>query len=183
MDNEWAGIPWWCILRVISCIALPGTPARVICCWRARTRAASLFHLTVEDFGDDVNLSLSKTASADALSLRHRDERKRERRERGGRAGHDGRIQRGESGDFVALVGERRKHGQLMGDFYKRWADGAGKVEKVEALRQAQLDLLLGKARVQGDGSNRGVETEGPAPAGYAHPYYWAAFVLMGNWR
>jgi CHAT domain-containing protein len=73
--------------------------------------------------------------------------------------------------------------GQLMGDFYKRWAEGAGKVTKVEALRQAQLDLLLGKARAQGDGSNRGVEPEGPAPAGYAHPFYWAPFVLMGNWR
>jgi CHAT domain-containing protein len=42
--------------------------------------------------------------------------------------------------------------GKLMGDFYKWWADGAGKVAKVNALRQAQLDLLLGKASAQGDG-------------------------------
>jgi CHAT domain-containing protein len=73
-----------------------------------------------------------------------------------------------------------------MGDFYKRWADGAGKVTKVEALREAQLDLLLGKARPTGDGNDRGValsKTEGPAVARYTHPYYWAPFVLMGNWR
>ena len=73
-----------------------------------------------------------------------------------------------------------------MGDFYKRWAEGAGKVTKVEALRQAQLDLLLGRAKVQDDGSDRGFGTGksvNAAPTGYTHPFYWAPFVLMGNWR
>jgi CHAT domain-containing protein len=76
--------------------------------------------------------------------------------------------------------------GELMADFYQRWASGAGKVQKVEALRQSQLDLLLGKAKPQGDGSGRGFavsEPRGEAPAGFAHPYYWAPFVLMGNWQ
>jgi CHAT domain-containing protein len=76
--------------------------------------------------------------------------------------------------------------GLLMGDFYKRWAEGAGKVTKVEALRQAQLDLLLGKTKAQGNGNDRGFGGAKPqpaAPAGYSHPYYWAPFVLMGNWK
>jgi CHAT domain-containing protein len=78
--------------------------------------------------------------------------------------------------------------GELMADFYCRWAAGAGKVEKVEALRRARLDLLQGKANVKGimqrDANDRGLSThtsDEPAPQGFAHPSYWAPFVLMGN--
>ncbi len=50
----------------------------------------------------------------------------------------------------------------LMSDFYSRWlahaADG-----KAESLRQAQLALLQ--------------------KADYAHPFYWAPFVLIGNFQ
>ena len=67
--------------------------------------------------------------------------------------------------------------GELMADFYRRWATGAGKVQKVEALHQAQLDMLLGKITPQP------AAADPAAPTSFAHPYYWAPFVLMGNWR
>jgi CHAT domain-containing protein len=57
----------------------------------------------------------------------------------------------------------------LMEDFYRRLTAGAekgqGATGKAEALRQAQLRLLKGK--------------DGP----YQHPFYWAPFVLVGDWR
>jgi CHAT domain-containing protein len=65
----------------------------------------------------------------------------------------------------------------LMSDFYRRWRDGQGETTKAEALREAQLDLLHGNIRPSRDYS-------GPAgQEGYAHPYYWASYVLTGNWR
>ncbi len=48
----------------------------------------------------------------------------------------------------------------FMGTFYEQLF-GQGQT-RVEALRQAQLSLLKGN---------------------YAHPYYWAPFVLVGNWQ
>ncbi|MCC5640156.1 CHAT domain-containing protein [Nostoc sp. CHAB 5844] len=48
---------------------------------------------------------------------------------------------------------------ELMKEFYQGLKNGAS---KAEALRQAQLSLL-----------------DNPE---YAHPYYWAAFILVGSW-
>jgi CHAT domain-containing protein/Tfp pilus assembly protein PilF len=149
-------------------------------------QSGAAFHLTVKDFRDDVNLRLRGTA---LLTLSACD------------TGMSGNESDGKEVDGLGMTAEYKgakavisslwsvndaSTGQLMGDFYKRWADGAGKVTKAEALRQAQLDLLLGKARAQGDGSKRGFATAKPQPvppAGYAHPFYWAPFVLMGNWK
>jgi CHAT domain-containing protein/tetratricopeptide (TPR) repeat protein len=52
---------------------------------------------------------------------------------------------------------------ELMQTFYRIRESKPG-TTKAEALRQAQLALLNGSA-------------------GYDHPYYWAPFILIGNWR
>jgi CHAT domain-containing protein len=76
---------------------------------------------------------------------------------------------------------------RIMSDFYERWVQNPAQ-GKAEALRQAQLAFLHGSAATPGGGSGRGFETsETPSPTqsnlGYAHPYYWAPFVLIGNYQ
>ncbi len=75
--------------------------------------------------------------------------------------------------------------GQLMGDFYKRWTAGAGKVTKAEALRKAQLDLLLGGVKPVAEASSRGLETGDGSRLlpPMRIPTTGRRFVLMGNWR
>ncbi len=65
--------------------------------------------------------------------------------------------------------------GALMADFYRLWIASSGGVTKAEALRRAQLDLLQGRIKPRG-GSD-------PGTTDFGHPYYWAPFVLMGNWQ
>ena len=63
---------------------------------------------------------------------------------------------------------------QLMREFYRRvWTEKP--VSKAEALRQAQLWMLE-------NWKGRGTLAR-PAPQGPPPPYYWAAFVLSGDWR
>ena len=51
-----------------------------------------------------------------------------------------------------------------MTEFYQRMmASGSPRRTKAEALRQSQRALL--------------------ADSRYAHPFYWAPFVLFGDWR
>ena len=87
--------------------------------------------------------------------------------------------------------------GLFMQHFYRlRQEQG---LSKAEALRQAQLALLRGADRPAeskpASDPDRGLTVQ-PAPTGaappaafapppgarYAHPYYWAPFILMGNW-
>jgi CHAT domain-containing protein len=66
-------------------------------------------------------------------------------------------------------------------------------VDKADALRQAQLSLLRGSAKSDdASDAQRGLTRAGTPPAAgnfkvnpnapYAHPFYWAPFILMGNW-
>ncbi len=76
---------------------------------------------------------------------------------------------------------------RIMSDFYDRWMKNPAQ-GKAEALRQAQLAFLHGTAAATGAKTGRGFETadESTAPTsslGYAHPYYWAPFVLIGNYQ
>ena len=84
--------------------------------------------------------------------------------------------------------------GILMRGFYARW-HGAPLGGKAQALRQAQRALMssgLSAAPTQGnrgrprleDGSGDTASTSVTDPAHpYAHPYYWAPFSLIGNWK
>ncbi len=85
----------------------------------------------------------------------------------------------------------------LMQEFY-RLREARDGLTKAEALRQAQLKLLRGEIGVAGgQPGSRQITHEDARPAEaakrklfnadpqkpYAHPYYWAPFILIGNWR
>jgi CHAT domain-containing protein/dienelactone hydrolase len=61
---------------------------------------------------------------------------------------------------------------RIMSDFYARWVKDPGD-GKAEALRQAQLALLREPAP----------SSPTPHAADYSHPFYWAPFVLIGNYQ
>jgi filamentous hemagglutinin family protein len=73
----------------------------------------------------------------------------------------------------------------LMTEFYKNLRQAP---IKAEALRQAQIAMLRGKVTIKG-GELRGVRGGIPVPSAIAqrgdqvlnHPYYWAAFTLIGS--
>ena len=82
----------------------------------------------------------------------------------------------------------------LMQEFY-RVRESKTNITKAEAMRQAQTKLLRGELQVTGDAkaareilhnSDKAVnqplfKVNSKSP--YAHPYYWAPFILIGNWR
>ncbi|HEV2278240.1 MAG TPA: CHAT domain-containing tetratricopeptide repeat protein [Acidobacteriaceae bacterium] len=71
----------------------------------------------------------------------------------------------------------------IMARFYKLWIGSGGKMTKSEALRRAQMELIEGHLQAGGQSANRGLSTEQSGPGRFADPYYWAPFVLTGNWQ
>jgi CHAT domain-containing protein len=69
----------------------------------------------------------------------------------------------------------------LMVAYYKRLESGEG---RSEALRQVQLEMLRGTQQSQ-DGKNRSLQVEKTSRAsqGRSHPFYWASFIPIGDWR
>jgi len=83
---------------------------------------------------------------------------------------------------------------RLMQEFYRIRQSSAG-TTKLEALREAQLELLRGVVKMEPAAVSRspiddpdwGTTPQAPpfphdANAPFAHPFYWAPFFLMGNW-
>jgi CHAT domain-containing protein/tetratricopeptide (TPR) repeat protein len=82
----------------------------------------------------------------------------------------------------------------LMVTFYQTYSTNPN-LNKAEALRQAQLSLLRG-AQSQAGPKDAEARADISTPANgtqplfqkdpakpFAHPYYWAPFILIGNWR
>jgi CHAT domain-containing protein/predicted negative regulator of RcsB-dependent stress response len=186
MEDELGG--QHAVVHIASHFVLePGDDSQSYLLLAGKDTEGSGYHLTVADFRDDPSIDLSKT---ELLTLSACE------------TGVNSLANNGREVDGLAATAQDKgakavlstlwpvddsSTGELMADFYKRWASGDGKVGKGEALRQAQLDLLLGKGKAGAGTADRGLSTDTaqPAPAAgdLSHPYYWAPFVLAGNWK
>jgi CHAT domain-containing protein/tetratricopeptide (TPR) repeat protein len=78
--------------------------------------------------------------------------------------------------------------GLLMATFYRLWVTTPG-ITKAEALQQAQLALLHGGgdaaevSEVRGVAVARASTLKAHSASRYGNPYYWAPFILIGNWK
>jgi CHAT domain-containing protein len=74
-----------------------------------------------------------------------------------------------------------------MGQFYHQLSQPDVKI-KAEALRRAQIAMLRGESRVEnGQLQVPGLHSSIPLPRelqqnqDFSHPYYWAAFTMIGS--
>ncbi len=74
--------------------------------------------------------------------------------------------------------------GVFMQQFYQYRQQG---LNKAEAIRQSQLDFIQGRIQVLAVSPNHPEQGCQPVAGDlnhlYQHPYYWAPFILMGNWQ
>lgn len=71
----------------------------------------------------------------------------------------------------------------LMGQFYQVFSHGNSRLSKAEALQRAQLSLLYGrKIALTADLHKSIAERDNTDDADFSHPYFWAPFVLVGDW-
>jgi CHAT domain-containing protein len=81
----------------------------------------------------------------------------------------------------------------FMREFYRLHSETPN-ITKAETLREAQLALLRGQIRgssnptkANSDRGDLGIADQPAFPidpkAPFAHPYYWAPFILIGNWK
>jgi CHAT domain-containing protein len=77
----------------------------------------------------------------------------------------------------------------LMAEFYDALMNADRPLTKAQALQAAQVALITGEAVTGTDGQRAiaiptgegGRSVGSDAFPGYSHPYYWAAFILIGN--
>lgn len=71
--------------------------------------------------------------------------------------------------------------GTFMKEFYRQMQEEG--INKAEALRRSQLLLLTCNEKRGSEGAKRGIDEVGVSDfTDFTHPYYWAPFILMGNW-
>jgi len=72
----------------------------------------------------------------------------------------------------------------LMRELYRLREEKSG-MTKAEALRRAQLALLTGAVKLaDAKQDSRGlIHGIASAKASFTHPFYWAPFILIGNWK
>ena len=82
---------------------------------------------------------------------------------------------------------------EFMADFYRKWMRNSP-TRKVQALQQAQVSMMQSDRPdathaacrpdlARGSALAETVSVKGGAKPRLSHPYYWAPFVLIGNWQ